>query len=315
MRALVAAIALTIASAGAASAATIDPYNVLQHVNGVVFGSASTTADVQGQLIVGGSYHGASMYDSPPATAYAGYGALTVYGADSGNPINIGNGGNAYVAGTHGATIDFNSGGGHAAGHYLSSVPNTITDFQTSLGGYSTALSNLAANNGNVLPTAGNNEVIVAHPNAQGVAIFRITTTQLAAIPSYSINLNGATSVLFDVSGTSLNWAANLQAANADTLGKSVVWNFYQATSLTFQTQIAGTILAPLANVINNNQIDGALVAKTWTGYGELHDDLYTGHNFIATPEPGTWAMMLIGVGAIGGMLRAKRKRAAAQTA
>ncbi len=40
------------------------------------------------------------------------------------------------------------------------------------------------------------------------------------------------------------------------------------------------------------------------------------GGNFVLTaetasvPEPSTWAMMLIGMGAVGGALRAKRRRA-----
>jgi len=312
MRAVAAAFALAFA-ASAASAATIDPFKTIQSVNGVIFGSATTSADVEGQLIVGGSYSGASMYNHPPATPLAGYGALTVYGATSGNPININNGGNAYVGGAKGETINFNGGG-----HYLSSVPNTSTDFQTALTGYSISLSNLATNNGNALPATGNNEVIVVHPNASGVAIFNITASALEAIPSYSFNLNGATSVLFNVSDTAastdtLTFNANFQG-NGDLTGKSIVWNFYQAKSITFGTQWTGTVLAPLANVVNQNQIDGALVAKSWTGHGELHDDLYSGRNFLATPEPGTWAMLVMGVGAIGGMLRGQRKRAAAQT-
>lgn len=323
MRVLAAAVALTLASASAASAATIDPFNVLQHVNGVIFGGAvgtatnqrsktSTTADVQGQLIVGGDYNGASMYDHPPATPYAGYGALTVYGKTTGNGININNGGSAYVAGAHNAQINFNADSHGNKGAYLSSAPNTIDDFETALMGYSTSLSQLTGNS--TLPSAGNNEVIVAHPNGSGVAIFNITTSQLSQIPSYSINLNGASSVLFNVSGSTLDWSANLQTSNADLLGKSIVWNFYQASNVTFETQVAGTILAPLASVINKNQIDGTLVARSWTGQGELHDDLFSGRNFLATPEPGTWAMLMMGVGAIGGVLRRQRQRAAVPT-
>ena len=302
------ALVLAISCGGVASAATINAVNVIEHVNAVIYGSATTQADIEGQAIIGGSYSGASMYNNPPATPYAGYGALTVYGATSGNPININNGGSAYVGGAKGEIINFNGGG-----HYLSSAPDTITDFASALNAYSTALSSLTANS--TLPSAGNNEIILAHPDARGVAVFNLTTAQLAAIPSYSINLNGASTVLFNVSGASLTFNANEQFANqnaflADT--GAVIWNFYQATSLTFGTQIAGTVLAPHAAVTNNNQIDGALVAASWSGHGELHDNLFHGVNPIATPEPGTWAMMLIGVAGVGAGLRRQRRRAAA---
>src|ERR1700761_1633851 len=99
------AFALTIASAGAASAATIDPTSVLQHVNALIYNNATTSADIQGQAIIGGNFNGATMDNN--FTPLAGYGALTVYGSTSGNQINLGNGGKAYVAGTKGEHINF----------------------------------------------------------------------------------------------------------------------------------------------------------------------------------------------------------------
>ena len=157
------------------------------------------------------------------------------------------------------------------------------------------------------LPATGNNEVLNATPGANGVAVFDVTAAQLAAIPSYQINLNGATSVIFNVSGSSLNWNANYESSDAaDT---KIIWNFYQATSLTFNTLIGGTVLAPDAAVTNNNQIDGTLVANSWTGQGELHEYGFTGTlptstTTVAVPEPA--ALVLL----IGGLLVVWRMRA-----
>jgi len=300
------AAAVALMGGGAASAAIVDPLNVLEHVNALIYTNASTTADIEGQAIIGGNFSGATMYNNPVATPLSGYGALTVYGSTSGNSININNGGSAYVHGSHGATINFNGGGG-----YLGSVPNTLNDLVTAMNGFSTSLGGLAANS--TLPTAGNNEVIVAHPNTNGVAIFDVTTAQLAAIPSYSINLNGAKTVLFNVTGSSLDFTANEQfsASPFASVAGSVIWNFLDATNLTFGTQIAGSVLAPDAAVTNNNQIDGSLVANSWTGQGEVHDNLFTGVSPLAVPEPETWALMLVGVGMVGGALRVRRARTA----
>lgn len=306
---LLAVLASSVAlmGAGAASAAIVDPLNVLQHVNALIYTNATTTADIEGEAIIGGSFSGATMYNNPQVAPLSGYGALTVYGSTSGNPININNGGSAYVAGSHGATINFNGGGG-----YLGSVPNSLSDFTTAMSSFSTSLSALAATG--VLPSAGNNEVIVAHPNANGVAIFDITTADLAAIPSYSINLNGAKTVLFNVSGSSLNFGANEQfnASPFGSVASSVIWNFYDATNLTFGAQIAGSVLAPKATVTNNNQIDGSLVAYSFNGHGELHDNLFKGVSPLAVPEPAAWALMTVGVGMLGGSLRVKRRKARA---
>ena len=297
------AFALTVGSAGAASAAVIDPINVLQHVNALIYTNATTAADIQGEAIIGGNFSGATMDNN--FTPLTGYGALTVYGSTSGNQINLGNGGSAYVAGTKGEHINFNGGG-----NYLTTAPpNTINDFETAMNGFSTSLSQLAATS--TLPTTGNNEVLLAHPNSKGVAIFDITAAQLDAIPSYSINRNGAKTVLFNVSGSAIAFSGNEQGSITGTAG-DIIWNFYQATSVTLGTQIGGKILAPTAAVTNNNQIDGSLVAKSWTGRGELHSNLFTGASPLAVPEPGTWALMMIGIGAIGAGLRLRRGKTAA---
>lgn len=306
MRVAVLAGVVALMAGGAASAAVVDPLSVLEHVNALVYTNATTNSDIEGQAIIGGSFSGATVYNNPVATPLSGLGALNVYGSTSGNSININDGGSAYVAGTHGAPVNFNGGG-----HYLSSVPNALSDYTAAMTSFSTSLSSLAANS--TLPTAGNNEVILANPNANGVAIFNVTTAQLAAIPSYSINLNGAKTVVFNVMGSSLDFTANEQfnSSSLSSVSGAVIWNFLNATSLTFGTQFAGSVLAPDATVTNNNQIDGALVANAWTGEGELHDDLFTGVSPFAVPEPETWAMMLFGVGMVGAALRVRRRRMA----
>jgi choice-of-anchor A domain-containing protein len=156
--------------------------------------------------------------------------------------------------------------------------------------------------------SAGNNEVIKAVPGAGGIAVFDITAAQLDAIPSYQMNLNGASTVIFNVSGTSINFGGNDETGT--TGAHNIIWNFYQATGVNLSTQIAGTVLAPLAHVTNGNQIDGALVAKSWTGQGELHDYGFTGYLPPTIPEPSVWAMLLVGFGGLGAVLRRRRARA-----
>lgn len=287
------AIALGLAlGATTASAALIDDSAILQDFNAVIYTNGSTSADVEGAIVVGGNFSGATVYNNPTASQPSGYGALTVFGSTSGNPINIDNGGNAYVGGTTGATINFNGGGG-----YIGSPGNTITDFETALTSLSTSLSTLAATG--TLPTPANNEVITAIPNADGIAVFNITAAQLAAIPSFTINLNGATSVIFNVSGSSVTFNANDESGTAG--ANNIIWNFYQATSVNVDTQIGGTVLAPEAAVTNDNQIDGALIANSWTGQGELHDYAFDGTLPAAdapasVPEPASLVLVAAGL-------------------
>ena len=281
--------------AGGAHAGSVDVSQALGDFNAVIFGDSTTPSDIEGAAVIGGNFAGATMYFNPPASLPAGFGALTVYGSTSGS-INLNDGGSAFVGGTKGATINFNGGGG-----YLATPPGaTIGDFQSAFVSLSATLSALTANS--LLPVANNNEIITATPNAAGIAVFNVTAGDLASIPSYSLNLNGAKTVIFNVSGTSITFNGNNQSGTAG--ADKVIWNFYQANAVTLGTQLAGTALAVNANVTNGNQIDGDLIAQRFTGNGELHDYGFTGllpnDPVGGVPEISTWAMALIGLAALG---------------
>jgi choice-of-anchor A domain-containing protein len=293
-------------SGAAASAQTVTPLAALDDFNAVIFTNATTSSDIEGAAIIGGNFAGATVFNNPVTGTPSGFASLTVFGSTSGNPINLNNGGTAYVGGNEGAKIDFNSGG-----QYLTTAPaENISAFKSAFTTFSTSLAALTPTS--ATPPTNNNEVFEAKPASDGVAVFDLTAAQLDQIPSFQIALNGATSVIINVSGTSINFNANDESGV--TGADDIIWNFYQATSVTLGTQIGGSVLAPLANVTNQNQIDGALVANSLTANGELHDYPYTGASPLisAAPEPSTWALMLAGVGLAGVMLRRRRKTPAA---
>lgn len=287
----------------AASAATaLSASTILNDFNAVVFTNGSTAHDIEGAAVIGGTFSGATVYGHPTTSQPAGFGALTVFGATSGGDIDLDNSGEAYVAGARGAKISFNGG------RYIGAPGATITDFVTPLSALSTSLSTLSATGS--MPAPGNNEVIKATPGANGIAVFNLSASDLAHIPSYGVELNGASTVIFNVSGTTVDFDANDESGT--TGADNIIWNFYQATSVDLQTDIAGTVLAPLAHVTNGNQIDGVLVADSWTGDGELHDWAFTGALPPPVPEPGVWAMLLVGLAAVGAALRGRRSLCAA---
>jgi choice-of-anchor A domain-containing protein len=298
----------SIVAASSANAGTLAASTILADFNAIIYTNASTPSDIEGAAVVGGNFSGATMYNNPPKSGQpAGFGALTVYGNTSGNSININDGGSAYVAGTKGAGINFNGGG-----TYIGAPGYSIADFETPLNALSQSLSQLNATS--TLPPTNNNEVIKATPGSNGIAVFNVTAAQLAAIPSYSVSLNGASTVIFNVSGSSVSFGANSQGGT--TGAGNIIWNFYNATSVNFSTLIAGTVLAPNATVTNGNQIDGALVAKAWNGSGELHDypfigTLPGGGTSLAVPRiPEPPAIGLLGVATIGlGLVMRHRRR------
>jgi len=250
-----------------ANAAPVSAAVALKDFNAIIYGNASTQSDIEGAAVIGGNFSGATINSAPPASLPSTFGTLTVYGKTSGNSINMNNAGSAYVGGTKGAKINFNGGGS-----YLGAPDATISEFETEFNGLSTSLSKLSATG--ALPTTTNNEIITATPNKNGIAVFDITAAQLDSIPSYKINLNGASTVIFnvDATDTSGNVSFNANDESGVTGADNIIWNFYNATKVSLGTQIAGTVLAVQATVSNSNQIDGDLIANSWTGGGELHN-------------------------------------------
>ncbi len=94
-----------------------------------------------------------------------------------------------------------------------------------------------------------------------------------------------------------------------------MIWNFTDASNLNLNTAVYGSILAPHATVANNGPINGTVVAKIFNQSAEVHLGTYARNiDFLpseastAMPEPGTWALMIVGFGLIGSTMRRRQK-------
>ena len=57
-----------------------------------------------------------------------------------------------------------------------------------------------------------------------------------------------------------------------------IVWNFYEATSITLAGDFEGAILAPYANVINSTGVlTGQVFVNSWNSVMEIHYVKFTG--------------------------------------
>ena len=107
-----------------------------------------------------------------------------------------------------------------------------------------------------------------------------------------------------------------------------MLFNFVDATSISFNRQINGSVLAPLATISNSTPIEGSVAVANFAQGGEVHLGTFLGQGLIdgssrdparglerslggglsaPTPEPATWALMMIGIGMAGGALRRNR--------
>jgi choice-of-anchor A domain-containing protein len=291
-----------------ASAADLTAAEMLDQFNAIVLGNFTSTSDVEGRTIIGGNMTGgATFYNSPsPYSAPSTFGALNVYGNISSGNYNMNNGGSVTVGGTNDGRFNFNGGG-----HLTNSVAFTPAQLSAPMTALSAQLANLAANS--YLPTLAslhgnlNNVVVTATP-VNGLAVFNITGAEANEFASFTINLNGATTVIFNVdtpTGSFIYSGTNDE--NATSVARNVIFNMYNATSVTNDAEIGGTVLAPYATFSIQNAIDGTLVAQNFSGNGELRDYPFAGTLPSATPAPEPSTIAVLGVGLFG--LRCARSR------
>jgi choice-of-anchor A domain-containing protein len=341
-------LALLVVSSSPALAITTAP-ELLNDYNLIVFGNATSSSDVDGTAFIGGNLTGGS-YDGHDVNT--GVNALTVGGNLSGSVTvngpglavggnlattnyNGNGGGNAYIGGSWTGSANFNlnntgnvflggtkTGSGNVNGGNLfqnqnvqSNVPNagTVSTIQNTLTSYSNMLGGLAQNSNFTI--SGGTATFNATPNAQGLAVFDISSAQtfFSMVNQISFNLNGAKEVVVNVSGagtSNLNIAANFLGGQAQTLATDTIWNFTDAQSITIGDQFGGDFLAVNAAVALNQNLEGTLVALSLTQNAEVHDDGPDQNLVPQTPLPLAWPLFASALAAFGLFARRRARPA-----
>jgi choice-of-anchor A domain-containing protein len=196
-------------------------------------------------------------------------------------------------------------------GSPVPALPDFQSTFVQPLMDLSQSLAAMSADS--YLPTSWpgfpNNAPIQASAGT-GLAVFDITTADLANLVSFQVDLNGRDGIVFNVTGASYTGNANYN--NAVNVANKVIWNFVDATSLTFNRQWGGTVLAPNAHVTNGTPIEGTLFANSYGGNGELHSRPFTPDLTpppspvpgVPVPAPGALALFGFGLAALVGAKR-----------
>ncbi len=113
----------------------------------------------------------------------------------------------------------------------------------------SAGLASLAANS--TTSIQGNQLVFNASPTGPGnVAVFDVTAANVfgnSSLASLSVTANGASAIVINVSGTNVVWNNGMNEIGAllsNSLRETVIWNFYQATSIELDRNFNGALLA-----------------------------------------------------------------------
>lgn len=151
-----------------------------------------------------------------------------------------------------------------------------------------------------------------------GLNIFNLSGDQFAKMNIYSLKFLGDKNAKFVINIDAAKFDRNLQFDTGGYAADSILFNFYNAEAITLGGwKFDGSILAPKADVtFNGNTIGGSVVAWNFKAGGTrvdgkafnaMPDVSYGPGDTGAIPEPGMWAMMLVGFLFVGAILRRRR--------
>ena len=307
------ATSLTVAFPTIASAFTFSDYNL------VVFEDLNSNSEVEGSTFVGGNLLGSSSNYCIKCTPggdfepFDGVG-LKVVGDINGNPKQVNNGADLEYGGNLNAIVNMNGGGNTSQNSNLANEFNGLKNF---LSNTSTQLSGMNSNSSVVVPGTQPGAVKF-NSSGDDIAIFNIDAADLFSNKTQQIelNLNGSGTAIINVSGTSANWTQGNMVGGlvGDAVKQKVLWNFYEAEDLKFNNAFHGSLLAPLAHLRNQTEIEGTVVVKSFKQRGEVHlptfrsdlPEIFDEEEPVEIPEPGILAGLLV---TAGGIVRSRRRR------
>ncbi len=301
--------------AGSAGAATLDPAALLRDFNTIALGNLNGSSETEGTVFVGGNLvsngYGVNPKNLASGTVGAVSGSLIVGGNVSGNPINVG-AGNVVIGGTNSAVINRNGGGSLTTGASID-----VADVATAMNGLSTYLSSFATTAGAMVNTADQNLKSLTSGAGgtgvlSGVAVLNLTTNQTAKLLGSgnlaSLNLTAGVTTIVNLAGSNLTISGNFNQDNS-----TVLFNFYEATSLTIGNTFGFGILAPKADIFANaGGNDGVVVGKNITQrieFRPLNNRNFTGNlptQVSTVPLPAPILLLAGGLLALFGMRRRK---------
>jgi choice-of-anchor A domain-containing protein len=272
MKVKVAIVALTALAAEQMNVHAQDVNSLLSEWSVVTAGNLEMVNDIQGAAYVGGnvtvpnSFNAGTVGNSAIPTSEI---SLAVAGnIDNGGNIQV-NGGSVVAGGTISRTINMNSGGTQTQNDPAGLPESPVAEI-TSASQY---WSGLAANSSTSV--ANNGQLDFNCTSSSSLAIFNINASTMFGSGYQGFTLIPGSStgdVLINVQGTSVNWNTGgfFSQFNTPYWNGRVLFNFYNATSVTLSGQIGGYVVAPNANVTEQNNIDGGGMANTLTVDSEV---------------------------------------------
>lgn len=258
-----------------ASTLAIDPFST----NAFIFGDTQTHGGhSDGSVVVGGDWSGSSYEIRQHSNTPVINGNGLILGGDNAvtQYLRVLNG-NALYERVQG-NLSTNNGTKTQGNVDLTSEIQGIHSLSASLYGLSGVEMDTSDMN-NITMNAAEN-TLNGH-----LKVFTIDSSKITGNRTlYFSGLTSSDLVLINVTGESVNWNWSVNN-NAGQL----LWNFGDTTALNVNSrEFTGTILAPFAHVDQRQNINGTLIADSWTVYGstELHSRPLENIELVNIPEP-----------------------------
>ena len=263
-------------------------------------------------LVVGGNAQNLNL-GVAGSTAKVG-GTLADVGGSNGTVVEAGGSGSGWL-GANGGSITTTKGAAFAAA-VNDGIDAQGAKLEADLKALSISLAGLGTTAGNSVTNQYGAYTFNAVADANGVSVFNLTE---AALSGWQFTLNvadPAMTVIFNITGDgNYNWNTGLAGAFGSAFAGNIIWNFSDATSLEINQTVYGSVLAPLANLQSNSAIVGSVVSAGLRANSGVKLGTYDGGNLgfaaNAVPEPGTWAMLIVGFGFVGATLRRRERKLA----
>lgn len=311
--AIVLALMSVVGAANAAGLGTANSFNAFVFGNVVTNGGHSDGAVAAGGNWTGSGYDALLM--SGQGASYGAYSNIGTYVNGSmtmSNNGSVNNSGTGHVAGSFSTQNPYNMNGGtlYIGGTKTGTVngssqtgANTVdSSLFTSQYAYSVNQSQaIKALGGTAIDTSNqNNWAFNVSSQAGNQKVYSIAASDLSGNRTLDISGIGANdTVLINVTGTNVSGFG--VTVNTNTGGyNQILWNFADATAVNINNRaLHGSILAPLAAVSTSQNIDGNLIAGSWTNNNSAEIHFGSSNRFSGNapvPEPATWAVISFGV-------------------
>lgn len=333
---------MAVTSAAPASAALVGQsvstgIAALKEWNVVAFNNLTTSNHIGGRSLVGGNLQvnsGVMAMDGNNSIPQTGNGtpAITVVGNANFNNGNVNSAG-VQVGGNLTGTFNNNGGGQVLVGgtaqnqqnftvqanqgaNFTSTLQSQSNDIKASLTSLSANLKTLANTSGVTVGGDSNNQMITVTGSGLKVLNWSEAMFEGNQNQQLQITMPSDATLVINVAGTDIDFNRNFNRFSGD---NRVLFNFYEATTVDIGRQFSGSILGVFADITGGNagNIDGSVVGKSVTqnANGEIHNNYFQGDlsslstTVPAVPEPSTWAMLILGFGVVGAMMRTRNRR------